>query len=55
MKLTRRKRTPKIKIDELDLRHFPVVGDPDPYWADLYNPSVKCQVKSVNHNHAKFC
>lgn len=49
MKLIKRKRTPKVKIDELDLRHFPKVGDPDPYWADLYNPSVRCTVKQPNN------
>ena len=43
MKFVRRKRTPKVKISELELMHFPKIESVDPYWGDLYNPSTKPQ------------
>ena len=50
MKFKQRKRTPKIKIDELELRNFPVVGDPDPYWNDLYTVGAPAAKKPHNYD-----
>ena len=48
MKFVRNKRTPKVKIGELELAHFPKIERVDPYWNDLYDP--KCQLGSDKPN-----
>lgn len=42
MKETKRKRTPKIKIEQIELSTFSYKElTIDPYWDDLYNPEPK--------------
>lgn len=34
------KRTPRVKIDEVDLIHFPGPLTPDPYWREVYEGTM---------------